>query len=184
MQEPNEEQQHIQWLRDKLAETERELVVAEATVARLRPVVINMRATLDALSGETRYSTFKAASALSTRESRSGMVDAASFVFESGTKARRMPLHRPEYAGMTNVQAARAVLEARGPLHVDDITKAVFIIENRDGFLVGKRNLTTELIRGARKGMFEFLGKNRFAPVNSTIGQKTESPENNGEGLG
>lgn len=170
----NPDAEHIDWLRQKLDETEQKLMVAEAAVARLRPLVFSMRATLDALMAAGKGELPPVTLFREEVSAPCGVADAG--VTDSDTKARRMPHRRPEYANVTNVQAAKVVLDSRGPLHVDEITQTIFDIQNRDQFLVGKRNVTTELIRGARKGIFTQLGGNVYASANRN--NKPETGEN------
>tara|TARA_Y100000310_G_scaffold335353_1_gene417199 strand:+ start:732 stop:1055 length:324 start_codon:yes stop_codon:yes gene_type:complete len=83
--------------------------------------------------------------------------------FAKGNQNPNMPDRRPEFANSTLIDAAGTIINATpSALHADDVTRAVFIINDRDGFTLAKHSMASELYRGAKKELWKALGENRY----------------------
>ena len=165
MSTTNETATHLDWLRDQLAGYEERLSQAEATVTRLRPTVASLRFALEALQtdgGSPPPPTpdmfgNKVESAMSDR------YPVLTRLFTQGNQNPDMPARRPEFVDKTLIQAGGVVVNAaHGAVHGDDVTKAVFDIKTPSDFALAKRSMTSELFRGAKKGLWVALGGNRY----------------------
>ena len=157
---------HLAWLQDKLNGYESKLSEAENTVARLRPLVSNLREVIDALTTENQgpkpqRDIFGSETAY---QNDSGDIRPLRQPFVQGNQNPKMPGRRPEFADHTLIEAARTVINAAlGGLHADDVTRAVFLNTDKVGFALAKHSMASELYRGAKKGFWNALGNNRYS---------------------
>lgn len=158
---------HLDWLQEKLAVYESKLADAESTVSKLRPVVTNLRGAIDALTSEEHgprpsKDLFEGQS-FHQNGSQQSHTATGGKGFTVGNKNPKMPNRRPEYANLTLVAAAAQVISGTPTtIHADDVTQAVFIIENKDQFALAKHSMASELHRGAKAGRWDALGQNRY----------------------
>ena len=158
---------HLEWLQQKLDHYESKLAAAEVEVERLRPAVISLRGTLEALSAERKGPAPPVR--LFDRSSDVGIDkpdvngDLAGKPFTTGNKNPLMPPRRPEYAEARLIDAARSVIiQSQTTIHADQVTEAVFLISSKEQFKLAKHSMASELLRGANKGFWQKLGGNRF----------------------
>jgi len=161
---------HLEWLQDKLAAYESKLAETEATIARLRPIVLNLRGTIDAIASEERGAS-PPKDLFGEQPATNGALNGASSpgpkytLFTRGNKNPNMPERKAEFADRTLIDAAAQVINATpDTLHADSVIKAVFVIENIDQFKLAKHSMGSELHRGARRGLWQAVGGNRFRP--------------------
>ena len=161
------EQDHFSWLQERLVAYESKLLEAESTVSRLRPIVANLRGTIEVLGSDERGPTppqdlfsrhdFNGAS------STSSPLPMVSKPFTKGNQNPNMPDRRPEYAETTLLEAAGLIINAAPDImHADDVTRAMFDIKSKTGFALAKHSMASELYRGAKKGLWNALGDNRY----------------------
>ena len=147
---------HLTWLQDKLSRYESKLQEADITVGKLRPLVSNLRDVIEALTAENGGP--KPQRNIFGQDTKSPNIP-----FAIGNQNPKMPDRRPEYADRTLMKAAGEIINAEPTiLHADDVTKAVFVIANKGDFALAKHSVASELYRGAKKGLWIALGKNRY----------------------
>ena len=147
---------HLAWLQDKLSGYASKLSEAEATVAKFRPLVSNLRDVIEALTAEKEGP--KPQRDIFGQDTKSLKIP-----FTRGNQNSKMPDRRPEYADRTLIESAAEIINAEpNILHANDITKAVFIIANIGDFALAKHSMASELYRGAKKGLWIALGKNQY----------------------
>jgi len=156
----------------RLATYENDLQQHEEAVATVKPIVINLRGTIEAL---------KASLAKDTRTGNLPFVPEPSQIEANnhghngnGNSATRRPARRPEFEAISVIESARLLLSKspRG-LHADVITRSIYDCKTRDQFHVAKHSVVAEMIRGAKRGIFRKLGGNRFHV------KKTEASQTN-----
>ena len=165
-------QEHLAWLQDKLATYESKLTNAESAVAKLRPIVLNLRGTIEALTSDGQELILSKDLLRGQPVNNGDQIISAPLLAEPAITKRftvgnhnpNMPARRSEFANSTLIQAAGQVINNNSPntMHADEITNAVFVIETRAQFKLAKHSVASELYRGARKGLWEFLGQNRY----------------------
>jgi hypothetical protein len=137
---------HIDWLREQLAQFEKEFAQAEADVQRLQPVILNLKGTLDALAGSSDGNGAKSAG------------KGATTPFKIRTLKRN-----PKFESFSTIAAAKQILDASDkPIHHDDLTKTIFQITDDSDFTRAKRALTSQLSAGAQKHHFKALGNGLY----------------------
>ena len=165
-------QLHLSWLQEKLACYESKLSDAESAIAELRPIVLNLRGTIEALTteghGPTPQKNFV--------DDQSVNNDANLFVgqptittqkpFTVGNQNPNMPARRPEFATTRLLDAASQIIDnTPNTVHANDVTNSVFIIETKEQFGLAKRSMAAELHRGAKNGLWDFIGENRYRRI-------------------
>ena len=156
---------HLTWLQDKLSTYESKVTEAEATVAKLKPIVSNLHTVIAAFIAEDQgplpdRDMFGNEATHQNRYQETGHLGKP---FTQGNRSPDMPNRRPEFANYTLISAACKILhDAPDILHANDITKAVFEIRDKASFHKAKHSMVSELYRGAKKGMLTSLGDNKY----------------------
>lgn len=156
---------HLVWLQDKLSGYESKLSEAEITIAKLRPLVSNLRDVIDALTADNEGPKPQQDIFGSETIYSNGSQDIKPLKkpFVRGNQNPRMPDRRAEFADRTLIEAASEVINAEpGILHADDVTRAVFVIASKGDFALAKHSMASELYRGAKKRLWIALGNNRY----------------------
>jgi len=137
---------HIDWLREQLAQFEKEFAQAEAVVQRLQPTISNLKGAIEALVGSSDYNGTK------------------SIKKKNATPFKIRTLKRnPDFESSSTIAAAKQILDASSkPIHHDDLTKAIFQIANDSDFARAKRALTSQLSAGAHRHHFKALGNGLY----------------------
>ena len=157
--------EHLAWLQDKLATYEGKLTEAEATVAKLKPIVSNLHTVIVAFIAEDRgpLPDQDMFGNEATHQNGYQETEHLSKPFTQGNRSPDMPNRRPEFANYTLISAACKILhDAPGILHANDITKAVFEIRDEASLRKAKPSMASELYRGAKKGELTSLGNNKY----------------------
>lgn len=155
---------HISWLKERLAEFEARLTEAEATVARLRPIVSNLQGSIAALTAPEPGRVPTATLFDSVVGPQPMPVAAPTEKPQRAARGSRLPLLQARFAGMSTAQVAREILSRKvGPLHADDITRTIFVCRTAAEFQSAKHTVVAALSRDAKKGLLTQLGGNRYA---------------------
>ena len=157
--------EHLVWLQDKLATYEGKLSEAEATVAKLKPIVSNLHTVIVAFIAEDQgpLPDRDMFGNEATHQNRYQETEHLSKPFTQGNRSPDMPNRRPEFANHTLISAACKILhDAPDILHANDITKAIFEIGDKASFRKAKHSMVSELSRGAKKGVLTSLGDNKY----------------------
>ncbi len=187
-------QQHIEWLKEKLAEEEAELAILEARVIELRGSIVYYKQAIEQLSPTAPDSdsslpnNFQQGDASSSDEDSNSrqvhrnllpegtvklfeddeLEEEDYFEFEAGSESKRNPkdMLRPKFKGKTLGDIAAMCLKAsKGKeLNSDDIAKEIFEASSEEEFQRAKNSLSTELRRGAREGRWKKNGRGMFSP--------------------
>jgi hypothetical protein len=75
--------------------------------------------------------------------------------FVAGNQSEAMPQRRPEYASVSLAEAARRLLRGGATMHTDEITRAIFDIQNAEQLKAAKATMRSTLAVGANKGQWE-----------------------------
>ncbi len=160
----NEDKTHLDWLRDRLGDFESKLADAERTVARLKPAVVNLRGTIDALNAAEQGPRPSEPLFLTLPTSPNGEgTQNLGAPFTAGNKNPNMPERRLVFANGTLLEAAGQLVDASAePLHADVVTNAIFVIRDKKEFALAKHSVASELYRGAKKGLWAKAGPNLY----------------------
>lgn len=158
---------HMEWLQDKLADYEAKLDDAESIVAKLRPIVTNLRGSIDALLSDSHGpipdNDMFQGQPLSPNGTVSQNRPTNRKHFAQGNQNPLMPARCAAYADVTLLDAAAHVINnTPSTVHADEVTNHVYHIENRKQFALAKHTMASELYRGAKKGLWDALGENRY----------------------
>jgi hypothetical protein len=144
---------HIDWLRKQLAQFEQELAQAEADAERLRPIVMNFKATLEALTSmsggdETKIEETK---------------DAPSPI------GARTLKRNPKFEPLSTAAAVKQILGASPePVHRDHLIRRIFQIADRSDFRRALKSLGPELKNGVQKGHWKTSADGFYSSAHST----------------
>lgn len=155
---------HITWMREKLAMYEKELTQAQEKVQRLAPVVGHLRGAIAALlSVQGDNKTGRLFEDSPTRNPPS-MPNFGALIPQAHVQGGEsaMPPRRTK-SDETLIEAIRKVLDASsGALHADEITDMIFDWKTTEQKRRAKHSVVAELYRGMPNGWWEKLGGNRF----------------------
>jgi hypothetical protein len=76
-------------------------------------------------------------------------------VFVAGNKNPKMPPRRPEYVSVSLTEAARRLLSRGETMHINDISRAVYHIENDAQLRLVNATMRSMLAVGVNKGQWE-----------------------------
>ena len=158
-------QEHLNWLQDKLADYESELTQAETAAARLRPIVANLRGTIEALAAE--HPGIKLSQEIFGRNGNSDRLQAGTYArsnsFAQGNRNPDAAVRRAEYANMTLLEAAENIVNAaHGPIALDTVFSTVFEPSEELGERLAKKSMASSLYRGAKRGYWKLLEEKMF----------------------
>lgn len=159
---------HMDWLRRKLVEYQQELGLAESTTERLRPIVANLRSTIEALeSSSPNISLFTVEELEAIQPTVSDgptETPAPKTSFAPGArKSAKMPERRSQYANVSIMNIVSGILgSADRPYHADELVDAIWDVQTQDERKAAKRSIVSEMLRGSSKGFWRKLGRNKY----------------------
>jgi len=85
-------------------------------------------------------------------------------VGKPGNRAKDFPLRKPEFEGMTLDEIIKTILD-KSPneiYHGDVIAYKIYEIQSKSDLIKVRRSLVSTLRRGAKKGLWEFVPRNKY----------------------
>jgi hypothetical protein len=174
------DEQHLTWLKIRLAEYEAELAQATSVLARLTPLVEHLREVIAAFEAERTPEVQADSTAPSSAPTPSS--NQINSRVSHSEQHSHMPPRRPEYHAMTAIAALTQVLGSQmRAFHADELARIIFDVRSAEQFHAAKRAVVSDLIRGAEKGLLEKLGGNQFGAkgfsmLNNTLPTSPMSP--------
>lgn len=189
--------QHIEWLREQLAQRESQLADAKALVAQLQESTDYFRSMLAFLAPEQSESASQAMngkqselnSCFAQDEDQNGSVATSSTVSDDkdienknpeGEEGEEENKRNPKqmlcssYVGMTLGDAAEAILNGfQSALNADDIAQIMFDVQDEEEYTRARNSLSTELRRGAKEGRWRKVGRGSFS--SNLVNKESES---------
>ena len=85
-------------------------------------------------------------------------------VGKPGNRAKDLPIRRAEWEGLTINEIISNILDSSPDivLHADEIAGKVYEVQSTIDLDRVKKNLVTSLRRGAKKGMWQALKRNKY----------------------
>lgn len=134
---------HVKWLKDQLAQHERDLAHAESNVERLKSTVRNLRGTVEILTAPGEGNGIK--------NKTSGSV--------STSIAVRTLKRNPKYEPLSTIAAVKEILSASPePIQQDELTRSIFQITDKSDLARARQSLSSQLRAGAKKRYWKALG--------------------------
>lgn len=93
------------------------------------------------------------------------------------TFAKRTVIPRqPQFASGSVLDAVRSLLKERGPLHADELTKAIFAADSAN-FQRAKSSVVSELVKAVKRDEFKRIARNTYAlPENDSEEAEEANP--------
>lgn len=154
MTQENPQEAHIKWLRERL-------IATEADIRDTEKVLEEVESKLRKLRESAEY--FRGVISVVTGQEAEPQKQSSSTTPRSGIRMPKDAI-RPEFAGMLVKEAAQLVIDSRDePLHLEALIDAVYENPSEEERKLIRRSFSSELRRGAEKGLWDKAGRNIFA---------------------